>query len=564
MTASTPSERPRSATIAYRSALVVIGVVALVVRLWSPGPTTEIYDENLWLQRSDNFSRSIADGRPGDASAALPSQHLQNPTMPGVTTMWAGVAGRQVARLSGALGLSEPIRGPSADSPQVLRASQGVVSVVCVATLLVLLVLLERLFDRRTSLITGALFATAPWIAAYGNLLHTDAMVTLFAVVAVCALRWGLHGERGAPPAEPDETPRTVGIMVSGVFAALAMLTKANAVGILAPGFTLLVWSAWRASRVRAWRTVGAVTATWVAVMGLVSVVLWPALLVSPLRQVDAVLQASSQVGRERVRFFDGAVRRGFVPEFYVVTLAFRLAPWVLATCVLGATTGYAGLVRSALRRRSDPAALDRRLVPAWVVLVPLPYAVVISCSRFGYDRYAQVLVPFGLIAGALVLAAATRCLSARRQVPTGVLVAGGLALTAASAAVPIVQAPYGINHASPVFGGQAAAVRWIPSGSQGTTAALDAKLSEHLGGRCDGITVASVNPLPASITCGTAVRADGPASLAAADYALSDLGFRQLELHPWYTRWLDEHGALIAVARIDGVVYGELWHLDH
>jgi hypothetical protein len=251
MTASTPSERPRSATIAYRSALVVIGVVALVVRLWSPGPTTEIYDENLWLQRSDNFSRSIADGRPGDASAALPSQHLQNPTMPGVTTMWAGVAGRQVARLSGALGLSEPIRGPSGDSPQVLRASQGVVSVVCVATLLVLLVLLERLFDRRTSLITGALFATAPWIAAYGNLLHTDAMVTLFAVVAVCALRWGLHGERGAPPAEPDEAPRTVGIMVSGVFAALAMLTKANAVGILAPGFTLLVWSAWRADRAR-------------------------------------------------------------------------------------------------------------------------------------------------------------------------------------------------------------------------------------------------------------------------------------------------------------------------
>ena len=564
MTVAATSGRPRAATTGFRCAFVVIGVVALFVRLWAPGPTAEIYDENLWLQRSDNFGRSIADGHLADASAVMPSQHLVRTTMPGVTTMWAGVVGRQVARLSGALGISEPIRGPSVESPQALRAAQGVVSVVCVATLLLLMVLLAKLFDRRTSLIAGALLATEPWMAAHSNVLHTDAMVTLFGAVAIFALRWALHGERSAPPPSPDDAPRTAWIVVSGVFAGLAMLTKANAVGILAPGFVFLAWSAWRTGRVRALRTIGAVTATWLAVTAGACLVLWPALLISPARQIDAVLQASSQVGRERGRFFGGTVHQGFVPQFYVVALAFRLVPWVLATCVMGAVTGLAGLVRGALRRRSDPGVFERLLIPAWLVVIPIPYAVVISASRFGYDRYAQALVPFGVVAGALVLARASRRLTALRRASTGALVSGGLALTLASAAVPISQAPYGINYASPLFGGQRAAVRWIPSGSQGTNAALDARLSKRLGGRCDGVTVVSLNPLPASTSCGTAVLADGPTVMAQADYAMTDIGFRQLHLQPWFRKWLADHGERIDVARVDGVVFGELWRLDH
>ena len=51
---------------------------------------------------------------------------------------------------------------------------------------------------------------------------------------------------------------------------------------------------------------------------------------------------------------------------------------------------------------------------------------------------------------------------------------------------------------------------------------------------------------------------------MAQADYAMTDIGFRQLHLQPWFRKWLADHGERIDVARVDGVVFGELWRLDH
>ena len=66
---------------------LAIAVIALVLRLWAPGPVTQTQDEYNWLLRSDTFRTALLDR---DIAAATVTG---GGTMPGVTTMWAGTFG---------------------------------------------------------------------------------------------------------------------------------------------------------------------------------------------------------------------------------------------------------------------------------------------------------------------------------------------------------------------------------------------------------------------------------------------------------------------------------------
>ncbi len=546
----------------FKGALfVLIIVVALVTRLWAPGPTTESYDENLWLHRSESFSTALAHGHLARATAEDPQLGLTNPTMPGVTTMWAGVIGRQVAKVSGALGLSAPVEGPSWESPQVLRAAQSVVSIFCVALLVLLLVLLRRLFDDRVALLSGALLATEPWLAGLSHELHTDAMVTMFTITSLCALAWALHAERRHTEAAVPP-PRTRWVLVAGACAAGALLTKTNAVGILGPGMALIVWDAWRHRyHGRAGELIRAALYGLVTV-ALVSVIAWPALVAAPFHQVKLMFDASKQVGKTRTRFFHGSVR-GFIPQFYVVALAFRLSPWMIGWATVGIVGGVV-----AVARRMWPSRLQGRLaalarVPGWVFWTPIPYFVVISLSRFGYDRYALVVIPFGVIAGACVVAEVTRRFSWLRGRSPVLLGALGAVFLCASAIVPMIHAPYDIEYVNSITGGERTAVRWIPVESGQVSSQLDADLRGLVDGDCDDIRVADAYYHPAVDRCGEYFAPGTTVDLATADFAMT---FRVGEQRPgreWYEPWLRDHAEVVSTVRVGGVVFGRLWRID-
>ncbi len=540
----------------FRLLVVVVGIIALVLRLWIPGPTNETYDENLWIHRSDSFSHAIVHLNLAQASAGDPSLKLVNPTMPGVTTMWAGVIGRQIARTSGALGLSEPIRGPSFESPQALRAAQGVIAFLCAALLVLLMFLLAKLFSRRVALMTGALLATEPWLVGLGQMLHTDALVMLFSITSLCAFAWALA--RNAQDVQPSvHTPWLVG---ASMLATLALLTKTNAIGIVGPGAALIAVSAWRKS----FRTCPKVLTKpflWGAGSGVVvTVLLWPALVAAPIQQVRLLFDATKQVGKTRERFYLGSLR-GFIPQFYVVALAFRLTIWMLAWCAFGWIGGTWYWVRHRLTNRKRKFAATKAVVPMWILLTPLPYFFVLSASRFGYDRYATAILPFGVIAGALVVAHVLPRIGALRSRTPAQLGAIGLAILALLAIAPIRHAPFNLEYVNAL--GMKRAVRWIPIESGQTSSHMDAKLRDLVEGNCKGLRVANAYPHPAVESCGTSFAPATIRELRTADFAFTFQVGKQPSAREWFEPWLVEHATLIDTLDIGGVTFARLWRLD-
>lgn len=215
--------RPRGTAL-----VIAIGLIALGIRLWAPGPTTQTYDESLWMHRAAGFATALADGDLAHASAEDPDLELTNPTMPGITTIWAGLAGRGLVQAGSALGLTDPIVISPVFSPQVLRAAQGVVALVCSALLVLMMVLVRRLFDLRTALFAGGVLAVEPWVAALSMQLHTDAMVAMFSITALCGFAWALRAEtpRGDPDGAPVEPPRRGWLGGAALLATGALLTS--------------------------------------------------------------------------------------------------------------------------------------------------------------------------------------------------------------------------------------------------------------------------------------------------------------------------------------------------
>lgn len=555
----TGQRRRRSIPVLF----VLIGIVALVVRLWSPGPPTQTYDESLWMHRSAAFATALGDGNLALASAEDPDLGLTNPTMPGITTIWAGVAGQGLVRLGSTLGLTDPVEISPVFSPQVLRAAQGVVAVVCTALLMLTMVLVRRLFGLRPALLSGGLLAVEPWLAALSTQLHTDALVAMFSVSALCALAFGLRGDRDRPDRSGDAVPppRRGWIIVAAALATGALLTKANALGVLVPGGVLVGWDAWRHRyRGRLGELVRPAAAGAATAVG-IALVAWPALLVSPIHQLGLVVDASGQVGRVRLRYFQGRLQ-GFIPHFYLMALAFRLTPWMLVWCGAGIAGGVADIVTRLGSRGGRPARRPRFGIPAWLVLTPLPYLVVASLSRFGYDRYAAALVPFWVIAGSLVFSRLSRALPAALDRRPAVLAGIGMAVLVVAAAVPLRAAPYGSQWASPLLGGQRTAVEWIPTEGGEASSRLDADLRALVGGDCARVRVADAYWHPAVDRCGRYFAPFDVADLRRADYAMSFQVAGQRPSREWYRPWLVDHAVLVSTVEVDGVVFGELWHL--
>lgn len=577
-----PSGTGRAKNVLRRHwGVVVICLLGLALRLIAPGPTTETIDEDLWLHRSQTFGTAIVHG---DFARATPLgvevARGPIPTMPGVTTMWAGTTGRLLAKSTAKLGLSAPVTQPSWLSPQVLRASRAMISLMVMAALAVIVLAATRLFGRATAWLAGAVLATEPWLVGHGALLHTDALVTYFGAASVlsAAVGFGLTAWRATDNGGDTAPVSGRWAVLSAVCGALAVLTKANALGIVGPGLAVVaVWALGQRWRQRGsatsltahdLRAVLTVIACWLGVAVLVCLVIWPALWIDPRHQLTGVWNTVSQAELPRPKFFHGEVTTTPGSAFYPVTLAFRLTPWAL----LLATVGALGWVLAMISTIAKWASNNRRwtaqtgLAPTWLVWTLVPYIVVMATSPNKYDRYFMPVVPMLVIAGSIPVAHVAREL--QRYLSSRVSLRRSLRFAAISVVIIVLSsgsvalAPYALNYANPMFGGQRAAERWIPLGWGESAAALGAEINRREAGSCDQITVANLWRLPLSVPCGRAIEPGNPEQLATANYAITLIAIRQRGSFAWYQEWLEANATRIDVVTIDGVVYGELWKL--
>jgi hypothetical protein len=379
---------------------LVVGLVALPLRVLDLGGFLTVDEINYWFDRSETFLRAL---RVGDYAATAITGH------PGVTTMWLGGAG---ALLRDALldwGLlhdgSFPVKLAFFRLPVALTHGLGA---------LLGYALLRRLLPARIALLAALLWAADPFLIGYSRVLHVDALAATFGTLSLLSACAYWH-----------HTPRRWLLIGSGICAALAVLSKVSAlvlfpvVGLVALGAALrqaatdaapdretgdrrqetgdrrqetgdengpisglwsLVSGLW--SRLSSGRRSVVDLLIWGGVAALTALILWPALWAAPLRVYDLFQQTTELISQphDQGNFFLGRDEPNPGPLFYPVALALRLTPWgllglflllrrrarelVYARADLAALAGFVVLLIATLSL--SPKMFNRYLIPAF------------------------------------------------------------------------------------------------------------------------------------------------------------------------------------------------------
>lgn len=536
---------------------VVIAVVALALRLWAPGPMVVTIDEPHWMWRSVMFRQAIIDGNFADASAATDGVG----TMPGVTTMWAGAAGLQVATAQGLEG--------TAFTDRSMLVAKDLVALACSFALWASIVLGALVIGRRAALAMGVLLAAEPWLIGHSHLVHTDAMVTMFGFagfMAAAAAAAAILEQRTASPAEAPPTSRlrapvALGGACGGLFA-LAVLTKLNGLVLLAAALaSVTAFGALAAHRdpsssasafLRQWAKVCGVAAlTFLAV----TVTVWPALLVAPTEQMGALGRALSLADQPTPAYFRGRMHSSPPPAFYPIVLALRMSPWL-------GSAAAAGLATFAWRRVRHRSPLTAGWFVAAASSTATAYAVAIAISTKWYDRYALPLFSFAALVGGV--AVATMWAGVDRRQRYSRRTSRIIAVTAAALLVVLAArtAPYGVAYVDPLAGGQQRSVEQIRIGWGEGIEQVDRLVDRDTRGHCEDARVLVSFAYSFAVHCGqidlnTAKPAEAP------DYIVEYVADRQRLGAAGVLGRFRPFATLAGTAKVQGLVYVWLWRVD-
>ena len=334
-------------------------------------------DEPAWVYRAIRFA---------DALAARDWASVPSTGHPGVTTMWLGTVGIAVQRLLAPAESAAPldwIRRMAWLAPENGEAFQhlalflpwGRITVALVTTLglIALYPLFTRLFDRRVALLTVGLLAFDPFLIGHSGLLHTDALLATFTLLALATALNGLQGQR-----------RSAWWALSGLFTGLALLTKTPA--IILPPFILLVCAVSTLVRNSTFRATAAVAthcSLFIASLFITVFALYPALWTGA---ADTFRTLSAFAGRhvemaQRPIFFAGQTTYDPGPIFYPIVFLLRVSPLVLI-----------GLVIGLVSVRRLPA--DRRLTYLLLLAFAIGFGALMSLGAKKHDRYLLPAFP--------------------------------------------------------------------------------------------------------------------------------------------------------------------------
>jgi hypothetical protein len=431
--------------------LAVVFLLALIPRVVYP-----VSRPLEWYERSVRFWDALL---AGDLAGTYQRYH------PGVTTMWiAGLGLRVYAAAHGWSGddLLDP-PGSSVDyRPYPVGAGVAALGVTIALCIGMAYVLLVRLWGWRVGIVGGCLLALDPFYLEESKVLHIDAMLATLMLVSVLFLLTYLQRKR------------RMTLVLSGVFAGLAFLTKSPA-GVLIPLSALVVTYRHLADVRVSWpgRIGKAARALviWGAAAACVFVLLWPAMWVMPGQALSKMVQRVEfhmETVHRNPNFFAGRViTEDPGPLFYLATLGWKTTAITLLSFLLAA--GF--LVRRARRWREN--------VSVWGMLAyACGFTAAMMLAARKELRYLipvfpalDVLAAWGLVQAASAVGNLGR-LRKWAWVPTAVVVAS---LTFQAVAVLRLHPYYGTHH-NLLLGGSRVAQRVLPLGDQGEGADLAAR----------------------------------------------------------------------------------------
>lgn len=378
---------------------------------------------------------------------------------PGVTTMW--LAGLGIKILAWRHGLTsaqlledQPIR-PGEVSAAV---TAGVIPLALVIALCIALTypLLKRLTDRKLALAGSLLLALDPFHLTYSKVLHVDGLLATFMFVSTLFLLNHLSEDRRSD------------LILSGVFAGLALLTKSPALFLvpyaaLAAGtYRLIVEpetprAAWPILRARLWKVVRHLL-IWGGVAGAVFVLLWPKMWIEPLQTLRFLRSGMTfhveEVHTNPVYFAGESTFEDPGLPFYLATVGWKTTLVTLPLAILGVS--FTLLPLSGRREK-------------WIRWLLVAYAVFFTIQmglsahkdlRYVLPIFAalDVLAAFGLVQSTALIGK-IGLFKRRRWLPTALLT---LVLVLHSGVV-LTHHPYYGTHHNHLLGGSRAAREVLP-----------------------------------------------------------------------------------------------------
>jgi 4-amino-4-deoxy-L-arabinose transferase-like glycosyltransferase len=356
--------------------VLVLFMLALVPRVLNLNAFIT-WDEPMWTYRSIKFLTAL---RRMDFGGTFLVGH------PGVMTMWAGATGISIQRLLGfgsAADFAWLSDLPTPDPRDVealhklapfLPAAKLPMVVLNAACVVGIYLLARRLFDAKTSRLAALFLAVDPFHLALSRVLHIDALAANFMILSLLSLLVHLHRRRLCSY-----------LLLSGVFAALAILSKSYAL-FLAPFAGLLLATAYLAKKPdfrQAIRLLLGSFATWCLSAGLVFFVLWPAMWVDPLGTIQGVLGTAfgfAATPGGTCEFFLGKAVADPGPWFYPVALAFRTTP----LAVLGLAAALPLLFAGQRARRGYLAS---------ILAYGFLFTILMTAAAKKFDRYMPPVI---------------------------------------------------------------------------------------------------------------------------------------------------------------------------
>ncbi len=447
-------------------------------------------DERKWLTRSANFYQAISHG---DFAQTFQREH------PGVTIMWAGMAGflttypTYIKETPGFFAwdgedLEAWLYQHSIHSPMALLVAGREWVVLLVALLIALSYFpLRRLLGATAALFSVLFVAWDPFYWSLSHHLHPDGLVTSLTFLALlCFLVWLYDSE--SPPQTMGigspfvRTPLGWYLFGSSVLMGLAWLTKIPAL-VLAPTGGILVLLQLRHRSGRQFRTPHSTLhirllgyALWGCLALGTFVLLWPAMWVAPIYTLTSTVSEMSSYVESHVNpdYFWGRPTGDPGLFFYPVVLLFRTTPATLLGLVAAGWLAW--------RRHGLWANENVRRVAGALLLFALLFTIGMSVGAKKFDRYLLPIFPALDVLAALGWLALIQLIFARkfstvtrsRQAlsPYHLVTLSALLLHALPG---LLHYPYYYFYYNPLFGGTATATHTLMVGwGEGLEAAAE------------------------------------------------------------------------------------------
>ena len=401
-------------------------------------------DEGKWVARSANFYEALASR---NWEMTYQKEH------PGVTIMWAGLAGylwrypSYIEKPPSELIWKDKdielyLRSQGYQPLELLVAGRVFMVLAITMTLAVSCFFAARLFGWWPALLGFALIAFDPFHVALSRQLHLDALLSCMMLLSILAYLNYLYLGR-----------RRRDLVIAALGMGLAWLTKLPGI-YLVPFVTLLTfielgrqwWSKRHLQRAEIWQVLW----PWMAlgIMGIGFFVLfWPSMWVHPIGTLDRILTATTLhvvSGHDKALFFNGELVYGDPGwHFYPITYLWRTTPIVL----IGLALAGVGFIHKGFS--SDTS---RRFIP-FLLLFVLVYTFFMTLGAKKFDRYLLPVYPvLDLVAGIGLAGAVTWLI---RQRPSTFLAPGLVSVALLIQLLLMVPTyPYYLTYYNPLLGG--------------------------------------------------------------------------------------------------------------